>query len=385
MTVFAAPSSEIELQQAVTDALADGTKLRILGGGTRMDIGKPVQGASDLKMSGLSGVSRYEPGSLSLVAKAGTSMKELEQILASENQMFAFEPMDHRELLGTTGEPTIGGVVAGNLSGPRRFLVGACRDHLLGVRFVEGRGQVIKNGGQVMKNVTGLDLAKLSCGAFGTLGVLTEVSFKVMPRTERAKTLCFDGYDEAQAVDLFCKAVRTPFEVSGAAWRDDCAYLRVEGLASQVHYRVTQLRAVLGGSGESVLEDESHQELWRKVKNLSDFAEETDSVWRLSVKPTQAPELVATARARLNARAVLDQAGGLVWLAIPSDAPSQAKEVRDLLKGGGAHATLIKGSSDLRQSVPVFQPLAPRLEQLSEGLRRQFDPNAIFNPGLAAA
>lgn len=385
MTVFASPQNEAELQQAIADALASSTKLRIVGGGTRGAIGQPLDGLSALDMSQLSGVTKYEPGSLSLVAKAGTPMAEIEALLASENQMFAFEPMDHRSLLGSAGEPTIGGVVAGNVSGPRRFLVGACRDHLLGVRFVEGRGQLIKNGGQVMKNVTGLDLVKLSAGAYGTLGALSEVSFKVLPRAERAITLCFADVSEAEAVGIFCQAVGTPFEVSGAAWRDGTAYLRIEGLAAQVDYRRTQLVALLKSTEPSVLEGEDHQALWQQIRDVSGFAQEGDSVWRLSVKPTQAPALVAAAQTQLRARAQLDQAGGLVWLAIPSEDPAQATILRALLQDIGAHATLIKGSAALRAAVPVFQPLAPRLEQISEGLRRKFDPHALFNPGLMTA
>jgi len=216
MTGFATPTSESAIKDAVLEAKAANAPLRIIAGGTRGQIGKPGEIAQALDISGLSGITRYEPGSLTLEAKAGTPLHEIEAALASEGQMLAFEPMDHRPLLGTTGEPTIGGVVACNISGPRRFLSGACRDYLLGVRFVDGQGRVIANGGRVMKNVTGLDLTKLACGAYGTLGILTEVALKVLPRLERAATLQFTNVTDDEAVRLFCRAVTTPVEVSGA-------------------------------------------------------------------------------------------------------------------------------------------------------------------------
>ncbi len=168
------------------------------GGGTR-SVGRPVTG-DVVQTGGLSGISLYEPGALTLVVKAGTPLAEIEAALEAEGQRLPFEPMDHRGLLGTDGTPTIGGVVASNASGPRRIQVGACRDFMLGVRFVDGQGTVIKNGGRVMKNVTGYDLVKLLCGSWGTLGVLSEVSLKVLPKPGSAATLTLHGLDVAQAV-----------------------------------------------------------------------------------------------------------------------------------------------------------------------------------------
>ena len=185
-------SSEEELAEAVRDA---GGPLRIRGGGTR-PVGRPVAGAA-LDVSGLCGIRLYEPGALTLVAAAGTPLAEIEAALAGEGQRLAFEPADWRGLLGTTGEPTLGGVIAANVSGPRRVQAGAARDALLGVRFVDGRGTVVKNGGRVMKNVTGYDLVKLMAGSWGTLGVLSEVSLKVLPAPEAAATLAITGLDDA--------------------------------------------------------------------------------------------------------------------------------------------------------------------------------------------
>ena len=193
-------TSEETLVDAVKGAAGP---ISVQGGGTR---GLPATGQI-MRVAGLQGITLYEPGALTLVAKPGTPVAEIEEALAAENQRLAFEPMDHRGLLGTSGTPTIGGVMAGNISGPRRISVGAARDFLLGVRFVDGRGAVVKNGGRVMKNVTGYDLVKLMAGSYGTLGVLSEVSMKVLPRPETQSTLVLHGLDDGAAVAAMARAL----------------------------------------------------------------------------------------------------------------------------------------------------------------------------------
>jgi glycolate oxidase FAD binding subunit len=227
------PQSETELSQMIADATGP---LRIMGGGTR-PIGRATGEA--LSTTGLSGITLHEPGALTLVAKAGTPVAEIESVLAAKNQRLAFEPMDHRTLMGTTGAPTIGGVVAANVSGPRRISVGACRDFLLGVRFVDGAGNIIKNGGRVMKNVTGYDLVKLMAGAYGTLGVLTEVSFKVLPSVEAEVTLALTGLDDATAIKAMSATLGSPYEVTGVAHNPESGLtqFRLEGFDASVAYR----------------------------------------------------------------------------------------------------------------------------------------------------
>ena len=264
------PETEETLAQIIV--AADGP-LRIVGCGTR-PIGRATGAA--LSLAGMAGITLYEPGALTLVAKAGTPLSEVQARLAAENQRLAFEPMDHRALLGTSGEPTIGGMVAANVSGPRRITVGACRDFMLGVRLVDGAGHIVKNGGRVMKNVTGYDLVKLLTGSYGTLGVLTEVSLKVLPDVETQATLVLDGLDDATAVAAMAAALSSPFEVTGAA-HDPAAgrtILRLEVFAASVAYRAQALVGVLAPFGSVTLMDDqtASAALWAAIRDVTAFA-----------------------------------------------------------------------------------------------------------------
>lgn len=385
MTAFATPTTESAIQEAVRDAAAQKTALRVTSGGTRIELGGVVGGAAQLDVSGNSGIVLYEPGSLTMVARAGTPMSEINKALDAEGQMLAFEPMDHRSLLGSSGAPTIGGVVACNSSGPRRFLSGACRDHLLGVRFIDGQGNLVKNGGRVMKNVTGLDLSKLICGSYGTLGVISEVALKVLPKPLHSVSLQIEGLDEKQAMQLFCKALGTPYEVTGAAYQNGVAMLRLEGLESQVSYRSEQLQSLFAQYSMSVLTGSVHDDLWTALRDLHIFSGTDETVWKLSGKPTEAPAIASHIQRKLSGRVVLDHGGGTIWVGIPGDAPNQAKCIRSAINSFGGYATLVRGSTELRQSVPVFQPEARRLASISQALRQQFDPAGVLNPGLVAA
>jgi glycolate dehydrogenase FAD-binding subunit len=382
MTTPLTPSTEADLAEAVATAAAKATRLRITGGGTRAALGQAIETDAILSTSALTGIALYEPGSLNMVVRAGTPLAEVTAALDAENQQLAFEPMDHRALLGSTGTPTVGGMVAAAISGPRRTLVGACRDHLLGVRFVNGRGEVLKNGGRVMKNVTGLDLAKLMCGAYGTLGVLTELSLKTLPRAETARTLAFENLTVAQATALFCTALGTPYEISGAAYIGGTAYLRLEGFEVQVNNRSTQLQALFKAHENSVIEGTSHAALWSDIRDVTALSGRAGSLWRLSVKPTDAARIVTQMNTTLQAEAALDWGGGLIWLAVPESHPNPATQIRETLAECGGHATLIRGDTTLRRTASVFQPHSPALAKISSGLREKFDPQNILNPGL---
>ncbi|MEL6450235.1 MAG: glycolate oxidase subunit GlcE [Pseudomonadota bacterium] len=368
-------SSEEDIAGAVTEAAGP---LVVRGGGTRT-VGRPVTG-SVLDVSALRGVTLYEPGALTLVAKAGTPVAEIEAALAAENQRLAFEPYDLTGVLGTQGASTIGGVIATNASGPRRIQAGAARDFALGVRLVDGAGTVIKNGGRVMKNVTGYDLVKLMCGSWGTLGVLTEVSLKVLPDVEAVVTLVIEGQTAAQAVEIMSAALGSPYEVSGAAWIDGAVWLRLEGFHSSVQYRAGALREVLRAHGDITLSDSAD---WRRVRDAAPLHGQ-DAVWRVSVKPSDGPAVLAACPE--GCTALLDWGGGLAWI---GQSGGEIAATHAALQGAvatlGGHATLIKGPEAVRAAVPVFQPEAAGVAALSAALRARFDPRGILNPGLMAA
>ncbi|WP_375255137.1 FAD-binding protein [Yoonia sp.] len=365
------PKTEAELAQMIAGANAP---LRIQGGGTR-PIGSTA--GEVLSTSAMSGISLYEPGALTIVAGAGTPIEEVEKTLAADNQRLAFEPMDHRALLGTSGTPTLGGMVAANVSGPRRIAVGACRDFMLGVRFVDGAGNIVKNGGRVMKNVTGYDLVKLMTGAYGTLGVLTEVSLKVLPNVETVGTVMLHGLNDEKAVAAMSSALGSPFEATGvahfpkAASGDPLTMIRVEGFEASVKYRAGRLQELLKPFGEATFEigDQGAAD-WAAVRDVRSFAGQEGDVWRVSTKPSDAAGLVA----KMDAKAVqYDWGGGLIW--VLSDA---GRDLRSAVGPFDGHATLIRGSSD----IPTFQPEATALAAITSGLRAKFDPRGILNPGI---
>ncbi|MCP5086701.1 MAG: FAD-binding protein [Rhodobacteraceae bacterium] len=364
------PGSEAELAETIA---AMRGALRIVGGGTR---GVGCDGEV-LETSELRGVELYEPGALTVVAKAGTPLAEIESVLAAEGQRLPFEPADHRALLGTDGVPTIGGVVATNVSGPRRIQAGACRDSLIGVRFVDGSGTVIKNGGRVMKNVTGYDLVKLMCGSYGTLGVLSEVAFKVLPDVETVVCVLIEGLSDAAAVRALCLALASPFEVTGAAHTpsgidgEPVTMIRVEGFEESVVYRAAQLQALLAEFGESSVETNPARVAggWRWVRDVEAFAGCDGDVWRISVKPTDGPRVGAALE---GARLLFDWGGGLVWAETAA-----GTDVRGKLTEISGHATLMRGDGFAR-----FQPEEGPLAAISAGLRAQFDPRGILNAGV---
>ena len=370
------PRTEAELATLV--AKAD-TPFRVMGGGTR-PVGIPSN-ATPLTTRGLTGIELYEPGALTLVAKAGTPLSEVDALLAAEGQRLPFEPMDHRKLLGTTGEPTIGAVFAANVSGPRRIQAGAARDFLLGVRFVDGRGQVLRNGGRVMKNVTGYDLVKLMAGSFGTLGVLSEVALKVLPDTATTATLTLKGLDDHTAVKALSRALGSPFEVTGAAHLPEgpdgtpCTLMRLEGSEMSVAYRAGELTKALAPFGAVRTDHDTGQSarIWRDIRDVAAFSDRAGDVWRLSVTPSDGPGVVARIP---GARAVYDWGGGLIWVLVPEG--TAAAHVRAPLADTGGHATLIRGTP----KSAAFHPQDPTVEALQQALRQKFDPRGLFNPGL---
>ena len=336
----------------------------IQGGGTRT-VQTPV--GAVLSLQKLAGVVDYEPGALTMVARAGTPLSEIEQTLAQENQRLAFEPVLMNDVLGTTGTSTIGGVFAANASGARRIQAGAARDFLLGVRCVDGTGTIIKNGGCVMKNVTGYDLVKLLAGSWGQLGVLTEVSFKVLPICETETTLAVSVTDPEGAVAVLTGAMATPFDVTGVAYDPacGCAYVRIEGFDKSVSYRADEITKLLCKFGDvDRINAAASHDLWLGLRRLAPLVGRSGSLWRVSAKPTDGPAVVAALGV---SDYFMDWSGGVIWAILPN-----GRDVRADLQHISGHATCF-GSGH-----PMLQPQPKGVDDILRGIHAKFDPNYLF-------
>jgi glycolate oxidase FAD binding subunit len=392
------PSTETEAAALIREHAARKTPLKIRGGGTRAGFGNSVAAETTLSSAALTGITEYNPAEMVITARAGTPVAEIEAALAANGQGMAFEPMDHGGAMGTSGTPTIGGLFAVNSSGPRRFTAGAARDHLLGVRFVNGAGDVVKAGGKVMKNVTGLDLVKLLAGSNGTLGFLTEVTFKVLPVPKTSTTLVLSGLEDEQAMKALAAAMSLSVEVSGAAHLPEsvrgrfvggklsegaATVMRLEGLEASVAVRAEKLAAAMAGFGSvSRLYDADSKTLWREIRDVMPYADGTARpLWRVSMAPSEAWKLVAGLRLRAGIDAYYDWQGGLVWMRMEADPEAEVLRhgIRTL---GGGHATLVRAAPQIRAEVATFEPQAPAVALLSARLRAKLDPHGIFNPGL---
>jgi glycolate oxidase FAD binding subunit len=389
------PDTLAGIQSVIRAHMAIATPLAIYGGNTRPIGADNVRAAQALSLSNYSGITAYNPAEMVITAKAGTPVAEIEAALAANNQMLPFEPMDHRVILGTSGEPTIGGVFAANVSGPRRFTAGAARDCLLGVEFINGKGEQIKAGGRVMKNVTGLDLVKLLAGSYGTLGVLTEVTFRLLPRPQEVQTLVISDLEEDRAAHALASAMATPFEVSGAAHLPmSVAYrflagnlqagpatlLRLEGLKASVDMRMAKLRAILSPFGEqSVLEKQESESLWAEVRDVKAYAHVLDKpLWRVSTAPSMGHQLVAALRLQTGIDAFYDWQGGLIWMQM--EASNDGELIRQYIKQTGGHATLMRAGRFGPGANAFFQPLSTGEKLLSQRIKAQVDPQSLFNP-----
>jgi len=381
------PSDEAELAAAVADAVAARTPLAVVGGGTHAGYGRPMQTAQTLSTTALSGVTLYEPAELVLSAKAGTPLAEIAALLAQNRQRLAFEPPDLRRFYGAEGEPTVGALAAVNLAGPRRIQVGAVRDSLIGVRAATGRGEIVKSGGRVMKNVTGYDLVKFLAGSFGTLGVFSEVTFKVLPEPETEATLVIAGLDDERAVAALSAALGSPFSVTGAAHIPGAparTLIRLEGFDASVADRAQRLAKLLAPFGAAeILSADASASVWVSVRDLDAIGAPAGApVWRVSVKPTAGPAVVVAASAAFDAHILYDWGGGLVWIAGGEGPDAGAAVIRAAIHAnGGGHATLVRAPDSIRLSVDVFEPPSEPILTLTRKLKQSFDPAGILNPG----
>jgi glycolate oxidase FAD binding subunit len=389
-------TTEATIVATVAEAARTREPLLIQGNGTKAGMLRPVQAARTLSTASLSGINLYAPKELIISAWAGTPLPEIEAALAAAGQHLIAEPPDLSALLGATDKPqTLGGIVATNLSGPRRVAWGAMRDHVMGVRAVTGRAEIIRSGGRVLKNVTGLDLCKLLTGSHGTLGVITEITLKVLPAPEATGTLILLGLDATAAVAALSAALGSPFGVSGAAWLPAEAASRIPGLAGisgsatliriedftpSVTYRIGRLKDQFARSDAIILNTEMSRSIWKHIRDADPLATHpADAVWRVSVRPSAGPSVLDAVRSH-DVNGFFDWGGGLVWLAGPANTETHAA-VEAAARAAGGTWTLLRAPDTLRGAVRVVPDEAAPLARITRQVKAAMDPAGILNPG----
>lgn len=391
---------EADAVDAICAAKAKGDCCAVVGGGSKSGLGRYAPQTRALSTAALTGVTLYEPDELVLSARAGARLSEIEALLDQHGQQLAFEPMDYGLLFGAeTGDATVGGAIAVNASGPRRIKAGAARDHLLGFRCVTGRGELVKSGGRVMKNVTGYDLSKLVCGSYGTLALLTELTLKVLPKPQTECTLLAIGAEEAESLALLRRASATPCEPSALAMlpagaaplalNANAAAIRLEGPAISVTARRDDLVARLARDGLrfEALDEYDSKTLWRDLRDAAPVAANVGQIWRISVAPSEGFAVVERIR-RASAPVLAhfyDWAGGLIWLRLETAPDAYAGVVRSAVDASGGHATLIRASAETRATVDVFHPQPAALAALTRRVKASFDPAQILERGRMRA
>ncbi|MBO1073155.1 FAD-binding protein [Roseomonas marmotae] len=398
MSGFYVPPDEAGVVEAVRAAVAERAPLAVEGHGTKRASLRPVQAARGLSTRGLTGITLYRPAEMVLSARAGTPIPEIEAALAEHGQMLIGEPPDVSRLMGGTAPATLGGIVATNLTGPRRiFASGATRDHVLGVRAVTGHAEVIRSGGRVHKDVTGLDLRKLLAGSHGTLGILTEITLKVLPRAEAAVTLAISVESLGRGVAVLAAGLGSPFGVTGAALLPEgdaarglsgpTALLRLEDFSEFLPHRGSALRGLLGGFGPlRLLEGEASATLWQEVRDAGPLGPvaEHEAVWRLSVRPRAGAAVAEALRAAFGARLLLDWGGGLIWAAGPATEAAHAAVMRAAAGAGGTFM-LFRAPDALRASVAVLPEEPAPLAAIAARVKAAMDPAGVLNPGRMRA
>ncbi|MEC8643392.1 MAG: FAD-binding protein [Pseudomonadota bacterium] len=381
-----------QVQDAVQDAMAAKSRLELRAAGTKRHLGRAASYDSVLDVSAFNGIVDYQPEELVLTLRAGTPMDVVEAALAEARQMLAFEPPSMTHILGEAApgvRGTIGGVIAANLSGPRRLTAGAARDYLLGFEAVSGRGELFKSGGKVMKNVTGYDLSKLMCGSFGTLGVMDEITLKTLPAPETERALLVGHDSLADAISGIAAIFATAHEPGAAAilpgniaaeegvdlGKPFTAIIRLEGIEASVVDRLGHLLALSNGAP---LDADRSRALWGRIRDIQPLAEKPHDIWKVSCAPSDAPKVMAALDPGLDVRMIADWAGGLIWIAGKS--PRIGPALRSAVAGLGSGFTmLIRDVGATREGIEPFQPLPGPILELHRRVKASFDPLGVLN------
>jgi len=377
------PADEQEIREIVSHAAGAGSALEIVGGGSKRNIGAPRE-TTQLSTSRLNRIVDYDPAELILTVEPGARLSEIEALLAQHNQMLAFDPWDFAETTG--GEPngsTISGVIGSGFAGSRRISAGSVRDHLLGFHAVNGRGEAIKAGGNVVKNVTGYDLPKLMAGSWGQLCVLTEVTLKVLPRPPESRTLVMRDLSHATAVDAMGQAMRAPADVAAASYvpaqnnEPSITAIRLEGFGPSIEARSRLLTGLLKNAGHlEPMETSEAGAHWLRIRAGNLPPALLPLLWRMVVPPARGPDVLDGIE-RFGGIGMMDWAGGLIWARTVAEAAAPIREVAEL---AGGHAMLMSAPEDVRHDIPARHPEPAAVAALSQRVRRAFDPAGIFDP-----
>jgi glycolate oxidase FAD binding subunit len=351
----------------------------IVAGATRRAVGRPVGDLPMLDVSGLSGIIKYEPAELIVTAQPGTPLAEIEAVLAEKGQRLGFDPADWSRLLGSNGVSTLAGAASSDASGSGKLRHGGARDSLLGFRAVNGLGESFRSGAKVVKNVTGFDLPKLVCGAFGTLCVLTEMTFRVFPHPQFATTLCLSDVTPEEGFGALRKIALSALEPAGLAYvpgsmladvGKGAALIKLEGAAKPLEEKIALAHGLLGNAMHRIEEDP-----FAAIGCGEKFADIAGDIWRVMIARADAPRVAK----ELNARQWLgDMAGAVLWVAAD---PSEGARIRKIAAGANGQAMLLRASAERRASFGLFAPQPPALAALSRAVKAAFDPQSLFNPG----
>lgn len=391
------PQDENELIEAVKGAAKARRPCELVSAGTKRNLGRPVEADDILDISKLSGILNYEPDELIFTARAATPLVEANAALKEHRQMLAFSPVDWAMLYGKRpGRATLGGIVAANACGSRRVKSGAVRDHLIGCKFVNGAGEAIKAGGRVVKNVTGFDLPKIMCGAYGTLGALTELTFRVVPAPPRAPAIAIRDCTPTEGLSILRQAAGLALEPTGLAYlpaaicsespamiaaalaqTNGVALIRIEGAEDPTIDKLARLRNVFSKQNFIMLEDETTDALFNEIGSGTPFAERDTDIWRLSVPGSDAYAAASESEAPFW---YADWAGESLWFALPASRDI-AERLRNITAKFGGHAMLMRANENARARLSAFEPEPPARAALSRAVKAAFDPHRILNPG----
>ena len=400
------PQNESEVSNSIKKFYKSNIPIELIGTGSKRKIGKPLQCAKILNLSKLNEIIEYLPEELYIKVKASTSIKQIEEELKKNKQQLAFEPIDFGYLLnGKSDYGTAAGQVSCNISGPRRFKVGSVRDHVLGFRGVNGRGEIIKSGGVVVKNVTGYDLCKLICGSYGTLVALTEITFKVLPSPEESKTLVIHNQKLEFAADFLDQAISSSNDISGAIFlpkepevhgcvmniektfklndlkhEGSITAIRIEGSRNSINQRFKNLIKELKiiNFDLSTLEAYQSEIFWNKVKSLEFFSNSKNSILRIVIPPSECVKLVYQFSHKY--KYYFDWGGALMWMEAFQLSEEIFESIRKKVVKLGGYVTMIKNSDYLPYVDDVFTINRDRFN-ISQNIKKSFDPKGILNSG----